>query len=102
MGLRNRFPQRSASLEPEAKEDFQTHEPRPSEISKVTAILLFIGLVCLSFSLTVQSYLSVSNMVLLLIFCVYIIPVYMMAAAQLLIVVIGDEKVHLKTRACSA
>lgn len=102
MGLRNRFPQRSSSLESEAKEDFETPEPRPSEISKVTAILLFIGLVCLPFSFTVQSYLSVSNTVLLFIFSLYIIPVYMMAAAQLLVLVIGDEKVHLKSRACSA
>lgn len=104
MGLRNRFAQRCSSLEhePETEEDFETHEPRPSEISKVTAILLFIGLVCLPFSFTVQSYLSVSNTVLLFIFSLYIIPVYMMAAANLLILVIGDERGHLKFRACSA
>lgn len=86
----------------EAYEDLEACQPRTSEISKVTAILLLIGLACLPISFTVQSYLSVSNMLLLFIFCFYIIPLYMMAAAQLLVFAIGDETGHKQFRACSA
>lgn len=86
----------------EAYEDLEDRQPRTSEISKITAILLLIGLACLLVSFTVQSYLSVSNMLLLFIFCFYIIPLYMMAAAQLLVFAIGDETGHKQFRACSA
>lgn len=71
-------------------------------MSKVAAILLLVGLACVPISFTVQDYLSASNLLLLLVLCVYIIPVYMLAAAQLLILVIGDEKEHMKFRAYSA
>lgn len=85
-----------------AQVDLEAHQPRTSEMSKVAAVLLLVGLACLAISFTVQDYLSASNMLLLFIFCVYIIPVYMMAAAQLLLLVIGDETGHMKFRACSA
>lgn len=86
----------------QAYEDLEARQLKSSAISKVTAILLLIGLACFPISFTVQSYLSVSNMLLLFIFCFYIIPIYMMAAAQLLVLVIGDETGHKQFRACSA
>lgn len=86
----------------QAYEDLEARQPKITEISKITAIVLLIGLACLPVSLTVQSYLSVSNMLLLFIFCIYIIPIYMMAAAQLLVLAIGDETGHKQFRACSA
>lgn len=86
----------------QAQHDLETRHSGVSELSKVAAILLLIGLACFPISFAVQSYLSVSNTLLLFIFCFYMVPVYMLAAAQLLVLVIGDETKHLEFRACSA
>lgn len=86
----------------QADEDPEAGQPEVSEMSKVMAILLVIGLVCFPISFTVQSYLSVSNTLLLFIFCFYMVPVYMLAAAQLFVVIIGDETRHMKLRFYSA
>lgn len=104
MSPRHRFPRRRSRVgsDPQAQEDLEARQPKVSEKSRVLVILLLIGLVCFPISLSVQSYLSVSNMFLLFIFCVYLIPVYMVAAAHLLILVIGDETRHKEFRACSA
>lgn len=104
MTLRHRFPGSRSKVESDtqAQEDLEIRKPKVSEKSRVIAILLLIGLICFLISLTFQSYLSVSNMFLLFIFCLYLIPVYMVAAAHLLVLVIGDETRHKQFRACSA
>lgn len=104
MVLRDRFPHRRSMSESDAQafEDIEARQPKTFEISKVTAIMLLVGLACLPITFAAQSYLSVSTMLLLFIFCFYIIPIYMMAAAQLLVLVIGDETGHKQFRACSA
>lgn len=104
MSLRHRFPQSRSKVESDAQaqEDLEARQPKVSEKSMVIAILLLIGLVCFPISLIFQSYLSVSNMFLLFLFCFYLIPVYMVAAAHLLVLVIGDEARHKEFRACSA
>lgn len=104
MSLRHRFSRSRSKVESDlqAQEDLKARQPKVSEKSRVIAILLLIGLVCFPISLTVQSYLSVSNMFLLFFFCFYLIPVYMVAAAHLLVLVIGDETRHKEFRACSA
>lgn len=88
--------------DPQDQEDLEARQPKVSEKSRVIVILLLIGLVFSPIPFTIQSYLSVSNMLLLFIFCFYIIPIYMIAAAHLLVLVIGDEARHKEFRAASA
>lgn len=84
-----------------AEEDRETHHSEVLEVSKVTAILLLIGLPCFPITFAVLSYLSVSNTLLLFIFSFYVVPLHMVAAARLLVLAIGDEARHKEFRAGS-
>lgn len=104
MGLRHRFPRRCSTCvkcATLAEEDGETRHSEVWELSKVTVILLLIGLPCFPIAFALQSYLSVSNTFLLFIFSFYVVPIYMVAAVKLLVLVIGDEARHKAFRACS-